>query len=133
MMNAFITNFDAVTASGYDALKKDRLNVSLKSCTPVSQAYTITGYDYCANAFATSGSTVTVKDYTAVSGEYTLVFVASHPDLAGYTADSAQITVHVQNNCNDGSVTLNDQPTPGQVIPYKTKTDMTTSWTSLLS
>lgn len=105
MKDAFKTNFDSVAASGYDSLKKEGLTYVFSSCTNVSVVTAIADYDYCANTFEQVGATsmVSVKDYTGVSGVYTLKFTASHSTASGYELESVDITVTVQNNCDDVS------------------------------
>jgi len=72
-------------------------------------------------------------DSRRVSGTYSLVYTASHY-ASDYSVGSVSITVTVQNNCNDGTVNLNDISS-GQVIPFSASAsfDFKTMTASMLS
>lgn len=97
MLDVFITNFDSVSASGYDWLKRDKCTYTYTSCTMVSVDQAISGYDYCANAFYQESGTnlVKLKNYSLVSGTYQLKYSATHSKVPGYSVESSVITVQI--------------------------------------
>lgn len=82
---------------------------------------TIPDYDYVTNAFVlspTNSKLVMEKDYSRVSGSYSLSYTAKHSQFSTWIVPSATISVSVQNNCNNGSVYLKNVAT-GVILPYE--------------